>query len=65
MVKKSKADKSLDAAIEREYYRQAQGVQVNIMDIGRIYADCRRDVALSMTLESAMRAALDKYGVLS
>ncbi len=65
MIKKSKAEKALDAQIEQEYYRQGQGVQVNIMDISRIYADCRSAVGRGESLADGMRQALDKYGVLS
>lgn len=51
----------LDKAIEQEYYRQASGVQINIMSIGKIYADCRAAIAAGETLESAMAKAVAKY----
>lgn len=51
----------LDKAIEQEYYRQASGVQINIMSIGKIYADCRAAVAAGKALESAMAEAVAKY----
>lgn len=60
-----RARKALDAAIEQEYYRQGHGVQVSIMDIPKIYTDCRAAVGRGEALADAMRAAVDKYGVLS
>lgn len=63
MMKKTKAERLLDILIEQEYYKQGQNVQINIMDISRIYADCRSAIGRGESLPDAMRSALDKYGV--
>lgn len=52
---------ALDQAIEQEYYKQAKGVQIDIMDIGKVFTDVRKAVTAGLTLESAMTEAIDKY----
>lgn len=60
--------KKLDDAISKAYYRNGQGVQVNIMDIGKIYDAGKKAYeaadtveAADAALEEAMKAAIAKY----
>lgn len=64
--------KKLDAAISKAYYKYGDRVQVNIMDIGKIYAAGKAAYEGAATLEeadkaldAAMKAALEKYGTVS
>jgi hypothetical protein len=51
----------LDSQIEKEYYAQGSGVQINIMDITRIFSDCRAAVGAGTSLKDAVAAAIAKY----
>lgn len=51
--------KKLDDAISKAYYRHGNGVQVNIMDIGKIYDAGKAAYEAAATLEAA-EAALDE-----
>jgi hypothetical protein len=42
MPKQSKADKLLDKEIAAIYSRECSGIQINIMDIPRVYAEAKR-----------------------
>jgi len=60
--------KKLDDAISKAYYRNGQGVQVNIMDIGKIYDAGKKAYEAAATveeadaaLEEAMKAAIAKF----
>jgi hypothetical protein len=62
--------KKLDEAISKAYYRHGNNVQVNIMDIGKIYAAGKTAYEGAATLEEAdkalddaMKAAIAKYRV--
>lgn len=43
--KAAKAIKSVDRRIEAAYYRTCSGMQINIMDIGKVFAKGRELVA--------------------
>jgi hypothetical protein len=49
---------ALDAQIERIYYRIAQGVQSNVMDIGKVFAAGRQAAAAGGDLEAAVAASV-------
>ena len=51
----------LDKAIERAYYIMGQGKQINIMDIGKLFNDCRTAVSIGEPLNEAMGKAISKY----
>jgi phage gpG-like protein len=48
----------LDAAIEQEYYKQASGKQINVMDISNVYIYCKQHIAAGKSLEVAMAEAI-------
>lgn len=37
MPKQTKTEKLIDARVERAYYSKCTGVQINIMDIGKVF----------------------------
>ena len=61
MGKQSAAEKKLDKEIERAYYQHGQGVAINIMDIGKVFADCRAAVLAGGSLDEAVKTAIAKY----
>jgi hypothetical protein len=54
-------DKQLRKDIEQEYYKQGNGVEINIMSIGKIYADVTAAVNGGKSLQDAMAEAIAKY----
>ena len=57
-MKRSKADKALDKAIERIYYANCSGVQLNILDIPKVFAAGRAAYALNGNVEAAVLTAV-------
>ena len=55
-----KESERIDNAIEAAWYKHCSGVQVNIMDIGKIFKECRAALP-RMTIEDAVKAAAAKY----
>jgi hypothetical protein len=53
--------KALDNQIEKAYYRQGHGVQISIMDIGKIFSECRAAVLAGGDLDAAIGTAIAKY----
>jgi len=53
--------KKLDDEIAALYKKHGDGVQINMMDIMKIYKDCRDAAAAGTSLEEAMIAAIAKY----
>jgi len=53
----------LDKLIEQSYYRQGAGVQINIMDIGRLFKDVREAVSKGQEINGAVAAAIVRYAV--
>ena len=60
-MKKSKKDKAIDKEIERAYYAHGQGVQIDIMDIPRIFVAGHEAAASGMSIEAAVFAAINVY----
>lgn len=53
----------LDAQIEQFYYKNAQGKQINIMDIGNVFAAGHKASKEGKDVETAIKEAIDKYCV--
>jgi hypothetical protein len=51
----------IDKQIEQEYYKQATGKQINIMDIPNVFVYCKQHIAIGKTLEVAMAEAVAIY----
>lgn len=60
-MRQTKADKAMDKLIEKTYYAVASGVQVNMMDIGKIFAESRALIISGMTPETAVASVVAKY----
>lgn len=61
-MRKTTLEKQLDKDIEREYYAQAQGKQIDIMKICAFFRDCRTAVMQdAQTVADAVRANIEKY----
>lgn len=60
MAKKMTA-KQTDREIERVYKIHAEGLSINIMDIGKVFALGRAAVVSGASLDDAMRAAVAQY----
>lgn len=45
MAKQTKQEKAIDKRIERAYYARCNGIQINVLDIGLIFAAGRKAVA--------------------
>jgi hypothetical protein len=56
------AKQKLDASIAQLWGRRASGIQVNVLDIPRIFADVRDAFNQGIPLEEAIDAAAVKYG---
>jgi len=54
---------TIDSIIEREYYRQAQGLQINVMDIPKLFRDARTFIVQGMSPADAVRQAIGIYCV--
>lgn len=48
-MRKSKAEKEIDARITRAYGRACDGVQIPILDIPKVWTIARRSVAAGVT----------------
>jgi hypothetical protein len=57
----SRAEKKLDKEIEAAYYRHGYGVQVDIMDIGKIFRDAKLEMAAGVPLDTAMQGIIARY----
>lgn len=60
-MKQTKAEKLLDKAIEQEYYKQANGLQINIMDMPKLFSLARTEVASGSSVEEAVKNGVSKF----
>lgn len=58
MTKEQKALKAIDKQIEQVYYRKCSGIQINIMDITKVFKEGRRLIAESKSGEELDAAIL-------
>lgn len=60
-MKTTKAERALDKSIEAAWYRLADGVQVSILDIPRIFRDVKLEIAGGAELDAAVAAVRDRF----
>jgi len=60
-MKKTAVVKTLTLAIEREYYKQAQGKTINIMKINSLFTYCAERIAAGETTEEAVRMGIEQF----
>lgn len=53
--------KALDKEIERVYYKHGNGVQINIMDIGKIFREVRAAYEKGEDYEASVQACIKKF----
>jgi len=64
LSRQSKTDKLIDKRIEQAYYRTSSGVQINIMDIPKIYREARATMQPDTTdaaLEQIITSIVARY----
>ena len=61
MARRTKRKSAIDELIEKTYYRLAEGRQINIMDIGKVFDAGRDAYKNGLPVEVAIQAAVDKY----
>lgn len=54
MAKQSKADKALDREINKLYNENCSGIQINIMDIPKVFAEARKARAEGRDMKEAI-----------
>lgn len=59
MTKKSKADKLLDNQIEQIFYKHCSGIQINIMDVSKVFAEGKKAAAEGRDLTQAIVSFVD------
>ena len=60
---KKPSDKQIEKAIEKAYYRLANGRQINIMKIGSLFGDALKDIKGGADIDKAVTEAIEKYCV--
>lgn len=55
------AEKALDKQIEQAWYRHGQGVQVSVLDIGKIFRDVKLELAAGTDIDTATKLAVARY----
>lgn len=58
-----RSENQIDKEVKRAWYRNASGVQVPILDIPKIFRDIKLEVAAGVDIDTATRAAIDRYQV--
>lgn len=53
----------LDRDIELAWHRLANGIQINLLDIPKIFGDCRRAIENGEGIDSCILDAIEKYRV--
>lgn len=56
-----KTKDTLDKEIEQAYYRLSAGLMINIMDIPKVFAECRKAIEGGAVVDQAVRAAILMY----
>lgn len=61
MARKSKAEKQFDNAYDQAFKRLANGVQFDIMDLGKMRDETLAAFTSGKTLDDALKEAIAKY----
>lgn len=56
-----KNDKALEKAIEQSYYKQARGMQIDIMKIGALFKGAKDRIQDGEPVDSAVKAMIDLH----
>lgn len=56
-----KALQLLDQQIEHAYYRHAHGVRISVLDIPKLFRDCRTMILAGQNLDDAVKGASIQY----
>lgn len=59
MARQSKADKLIEQRIERAYYKTCSGVQINVMDIDKVFDAGRKALRMSDSEADLERAIVE------
>lgn len=62
-ARQTKQEKQLDRQIEAAYYRHAEGVQINIFDIPKVFREAEIGVAAGADLDIIMIGIVKRYRV--
>lgn len=60
-MRRKNVDDAIDKRIEAAWYRLASGVQVDILDIPRIFRDVKLEIAAGTALDAAIALAIQRY----
>ena len=60
-TKRGKLEKALDKEIERVFYKFGTGIQINMMDIPKIFDDAKIEHSAGVPIEQAMPAIIERY----
>ncbi len=60
-MRKKKQLKQLDSEISQRWTKLAHGIQVNMMDIPRIYQYCREKTLQGYDLDTSVNDMIEKY----
>lgn len=61
MPRQTKEEKARDHLIEQTYYRHGSGVQINVMDIGKVFEMGRAAMNAGQDLDQAIKDAIAKF----
>lgn len=61
MLKQTKTDKAIDARIDRAYRTTCAGVQINIMDISKVFQHGRRLIVMDHVDDAQLAAGVREY----
>jgi len=59
MAKQSKEDKRIDKLIDQAYRESCSGIQIDIFDISKVFAEGRKAIAEGRDLHSALKTLVE------
>ena len=61
MARQTKAEKAIEATVEAAFRKHANGVQINMMDLGKVMNAGRNAARAGASVDDAMIAAVAQY----